>query len=134
MRKCRTANILMIAGIAIILVGQVIGSAAAGWQLKFPFRPMDWAIFGSGAILCCISACLFLLEGKRMKQKQKAFLDELKNTADDLTMPDPEDSIDDLCILYNEEEHRRILDRLAKMPKGKRKLRTVLDQMDEESV
>ena len=128
------SNVLMITGMALLISGTLVGSAAAGWKLKFSPRLLDWAMIGGGLILCYVSIYLIRLEGKRARQSEDAFLSELKVAADDLTMSDSEERLEDLCLLYDEGERKEILDRLGRIPKGQRKLRVVLEQMKSESV
>ena len=88
----------------------------------------------SGFISCYVSIYLVRLEGKRARRRKEEFLNALKLIADDLTLLDKEDRLEDLCILYDEEERQDILKRLESMPKGSRKLSVVLEQMESESV
>jgi hypothetical protein len=45
-------------------------------------------------------------------------------------MSDPEDRLEDLLVLYDEDERKDILNRLERMPKGRRTLRVALDQVE----
>ena len=123
----------MTLGGALVVAGLILGSAAAGWKWKFSLRPIDWVIVGAGAVMCYAATALVKLEGKRQRQRQHAYLEELKNIADDLRMVEPDDQLDDLFLLYDEEEQKDILRRLAQMPKGERRLRVAMEAIDKEN-
>jgi hypothetical protein len=81
-------------------------------------------------ILLGTSNYLLRLDAKRARQREADFLKDLRGIANDLTMSDPDDRLEDLCLLYDEAERKDILDRLGRMPEGSRKLRVVLEQME----
>ena len=121
-------------GLTLLLTGGLVGSAAAGWKMRFSQSPIFWALIGSGVILCNLSIWLVRLDGKRARKREEDFLNKLKVITDDLTMPYAEDRLEDLCLLYDEGERKDILDRLERMQKGQRKLRVVLEQMEKDNV
>lgn len=102
--------------------------------MTFSQSPIFWALIASGMILCNLSICLVRLDGKRARKREEDFLNKLKVITDDLTMRYAEDRLEDLCLLYDEEQRKDILDRLERMPKGQRKLRVVLEQMEKDNV
>jgi hypothetical protein len=135
MKKVRILTILWGLGMALVVIGWLLGWAAAGWTLgSFQVSPIYRRLITSGAILASISICLKWLDNKRAKRRGEEFLRDLKVIADDLTLSDEEDRLDDLLFLYDEEERKDILDRLQRLPKGARKLQVVLDQVDQEAV
>ena len=133
MRKIGTPTILIGVGTALFLTGVLAGSASAGWSWSFPTTPTSRVLIVSGFISCYVSTYLVRREGKRARRREEDFLNELKVIADDLTMLDKEDRLEDLCFLYDEEERKDILKRLESMPRGSRKLSVVLEQMDTDS-
>jgi hypothetical protein len=130
MRDIRTSSLLFWLGMALIAAGNLAGSAAAGWKMRFSPTPLHLALAGSGGILFVVSVYLVRAEGKRREQRAKDFQNDLKAIADDLTMSDPEDRLEDLLVLYDEDERKDILNRLERMPKGRRTLRVALDQVE----
>jgi len=130
MNYLRVSRVLLGFGIVLWLGGLLFAHAAAGWKPSISPRNVDIAVIGSGAILLLASKYFCRLYWERARQKDKAFLDELRAEADDLTMEDPEDSLEDLCFLYEEDERQQILKRLVQMPKGQRKLQHVLKAME----
>jgi len=99
-------------GTTLILTGVLAGSASAGWSWSFPPTRTSRALTVSGFISCYVSIYLVRLEGKRARRRKEEFLNALKLIADDLTLLDKEDRLEDLCILYDEEERQDILKRL----------------------
>jgi len=132
MNFLRVSRTLLNLGFVLWGSGLLLAFAAAGWKSRITPRNIDIAVIGSGAILMFVSRYFSRLHWKRARQNEKAFLDKLRVTADDLTMADPEDRLEDLCILYEEYERQQILERLIQMPKGQRKLKKVLTQMENE--
>lgn len=133
MNFLRVSRTLWYLGFVLWGGGLLFAFAAAGWKSRITPRNIDIAVIGSGAILMFASRYFSRLHWKRARQNEKAFLDKLRATADDFTMADPEDRLEDLCILYEEYERQQILERLIQMPKGQRKLKNVLTQMENEN-
>ena len=121
-------------GMALVFSGMLVGSASAGWSWRYPPTFTSRALNVSGFISLYLSIYLVRLEGKRARRREEDFLNSLKVLADDLTLLDKEDRLEDLCIVYDEEEWKDILRRLERMPKGSRKLSVVLEQVESDSV
>jgi hypothetical protein len=130
MTKILTPKILSRLGLILWLAGLLLGWAAGGWDSKLSPSPLYWTLIMSGMILLGTSNYLLRLDAKRSRQREADFLKDLRGIANDLTMSDPDDRLEDLCLLYDEAERKDILDRLGRMPEGSRKLRVVLEQME----
>jgi hypothetical protein len=130
MTRILTPKTLSHLGLILWLAGLLLGWAAGGWGSKLSTSPLYWTLIVSGMILLGTSNYLLRLDAKRARQREADFLKDLRGIANDLTMSDPEDRLEDLCLLYDEAERKDILDRLGRMPEGSRKLRVVLEQME----
>ena len=129
---------MLVLGAVLLIAAWLLAVAGAGWRWRGPFTPTPayMALMVSGVALTYSARFLARRETKRARQtreqSERQFLADLKRIADDLTMSDPEDELGDLLVIYDEAERRDLLARLQRLPKGLRKLRTVVDQMDRE--
>lgn len=123
--KIRLSILAVVLGLLLEIAGIVV--RATGGPL-----PVFGVLIAGGVALLYSVKFLDRREAKRRKEGEERFLAELKGLADDLKMQDPEDELTDLFYLYDERERQDLLDWLQRLPKGLRRLRTVLDQIESE--
>ena len=129
MTEARKTQVLFWVGCTLTAAAQLADSAPASWKSRFPLTLTQAVLTTIGGALLVTWYTRERLESKQAKQREADFLDRLKAVADDLTMEDPA-LLDDLRYEYDEKERQEVLERLERLPKGRRALGVVMNRME----